>query len=91
MKRKNFPPLNKPDGNEYKFQLTKTYFFVYFSNNKMSSPPTSLQFKMVRKARDDFISSFLTLMSIFPRAYFLSSLPRSFLADFISQVSKLSV
>jgi hypothetical protein len=30
---------------------------------------------MVRRANDDFILSFLTLMSIFPRAYFLSPFP----------------
>ena len=49
------------------------FFFFYFSRNKISffppplPPPPNfhLQFKMVRRASDDFILSFSSLMSIF--------------------------
>jgi hypothetical protein len=71
--------------------------FFYFSYNTISlfPPPFHLQFKMVRRANDDFILSFLTLMSIFPRAYFPSPLPPPppglvFLPNFISQLGAQS-
>lgn len=72
---KTFLPLINQMAMNINFNRQKLIpVFFYFSNNNISffPPPSHLQFKMVRRANDDFILSFLTLMSIFPRAYFPS-------------------